>query len=294
MSHQPVVLIPARRRTRALPWVPRVVAGIASLGHADARSAIPAAGNSAAVQADVQPDDTRSPTAAFLAWADAAVIPEADRRALWRLHLTWQRAGLDESERLRELEVEHSHWTLWHRVLDGDAACAAAFERYWRGYVRAYCSGRFDKDEADELCSRLLSRMVERLDGRFQWQCTFTAYVRAMLVNLGRDLVRERARRRERETPIEAASGVASAAQSPDAGMIDDQTRAAVRAALRLLAPGDRHVLVQHVVAGRPATEVAVEMGLTVNALYQRLHRARERLRNVLVKEGLASRGDRT
>jgi RNA polymerase sigma factor (sigma-70 family) len=237
---------------------------------------------------------TVGPTPRFLAWCDASAIPDGDRDALWRLHRQWRRTGLDEAERLAELRADHDHWRLYRATVEGDALGAATFEKHWRGYVRAFCSGRFSHDETDELFSRLLSRMVERLDRQFAWQCPFTTYVRAILVNLSRDLVRERARRRDREVGMEGtASDSTTSIPGAEQRLLDAETRAAVHRALGALAPGDRQILVLHVVGGEPAPTVAAELGITVNALYQRLHRARARLREVLAKEGLVGRGQR-
>ena len=56
---------------------------------------------------------------------------------------------------------------------------------------------------------------------------------------------------------------------------VDDQLREHLAVVMAALEPGQREVLIRRDVKGQPAAEVATAMGLTVEAVKSRLHRAR-------------------
>lgn len=86
-----------------------------------------------------------------------------------------------------------------------------------------------------------------------------------------------RGRARERAVAREGAS-------LPETG-VDAE---AVRAAVAELGGNDRAAIELHYWAGLPQAEVARELGVSENALAVRLHRARERLRAILGRRGVA------
>ena len=55
--------------------------------------------------------------------------------------------------------------------------------------------------------------------------------------------------------------------------------------ALAELAPADRHLILECLVEGHSGREIAKAMGLKPMALYQRLHRAKKRLRVILERD---------
>lgn len=81
----------------------------------------------------------------------------------------------------------------------------------------------------------------------------------------------------EQETRIAAPSE-----QLPEASLGRQQLQAALDVAIRRLEPGQREVLVLRDVEGLSAPEVAQVLGVSVEAVKSRLHRARKALREDL------------
>ena len=71
--------------------------------------------------------------------------------------------------------------------------------------------------------------------------------------------------------PLEAASQATSPADTEQVGLVQE--------ALTTLDPNDRQLLIQHVLWGMAPAEIAANLGATRGAVYQRLARAKERLR---------------
>lgn len=87
------------------------------------------------------------------------------------------------------------------------------------------------------------------------------------------------------EDEAEAAWKAADPSPAPDDVLKDRQTLTALRDAIAALSPTLREVFVLRDLEGLPAREVASTLGLTVEAVKSRLHRARE-----TVREGLLAR----
>jgi RNA polymerase sigma factor (sigma-70 family) len=64
---------------------------------------------------------------------------------------------------------------------------------------------------------------------------------------------------------------------------VDDQLREQLAAVMAALEPGHREVLIRRDVQGQPAAEVAAAMGLSVEAVKSRLHRARKDVKDRLL-----------
>ena len=88
-------------------------------------------------------------------------------------------------------------------------------------------------------------------------------------------LMHMRSERRRRQSPVEAACGVA-------AGPRDGIARLAMSEALAALSPEMRAVFVLKEVEGYSHTEIASMMGISVANSEVRLHRARHKLRTIL------------
>jgi RNA polymerase sigma-70 factor, ECF subfamily len=71
-------------------------------------------------------------------------------------------------------------------------------------------------------------------------------------------------------------------ARAPDEALEERQVATALSRAVDALAPGYREVLVLRDVEGLPATEVARVMGLSIDAVKSRLHRARTSVRHAM------------
>jgi RNA polymerase sigma-70 factor (ECF subfamily) len=101
-----------------------------------------------------------------------------------------------------------------------------------------------------------------------------------------------RRRRRSKFAPVREESletlgagqldALVAPTRSPDQQLVDQEQRDSLDAALDTLDPGQREVLVLRDVEGLTAAEVATVMGLSVDAVKSRLHRARVALRREL------------
>ena len=112
---------------------------------------------------------------------------------------------------------------------------------------------------------------------------TFRGWLRTVLLNQWRDGIRRRV-----EQPLENGEAVADSAD-PDALIEQEYRDYLVSRALHIMKtdfqPSTWQACWEHVVCGRPAAEVATELGITVKAVYQAKARVLRRLRQEL--EGL-------
>ena len=140
-------------------------------------------------------------------------------------------------------------------------------------------------DGAADLVQDVLLRVMQRLpsfagaeDGRF------LAWLRAVMLNRWRDL-----RRRAAAQPRTVGSAALDAVAGADdlAGVITTEDRDfLIRRALQIMQtdfePTTWRACWERVVAGRPAAEVAAELGVTVEAVYSATYRVIRRLRSEL------------
>lgn len=212
-----------------------------------------------------------------------------DRALLWRVYAAQPGGRGSPRERVRRLIVALRQWKLFLRSRRGDESAAASFRDYWKRYVGAFLRGKATPEEVDEVTARFFERVYERVDDTFDWRAPFTAYLRAILVNLWRDRLAERSRSADREVSlggeVEGRPEPFASEPSPERQAQTNERLEAVRSALSELAPLDRHVIVACLVDGVPGQELAVELGLSRDALYQRLHRAKKRLAVLLQRE---------
>ncbi|HUY32179.1 MAG TPA: sigma-70 family RNA polymerase sigma factor [Pirellulales bacterium] len=179
--------------------------------------------------------------------------------------------------------------SLIERLRDGGAADA------WARFVRLYTpillrwARRWGMQSADatDLAQDVLLLLVQKLpEFKYDPRRSF----RAWLFTLARNRWRDACRRRGAEP---AAEGLVDDVAAPDElGALDEAEflRQLSRRALRLMRaefqPRTWQAAWEHVVVGRPAAEVAAEMGLQVNTVYvskaRVLRRLREELRGML------------
>ena len=228
-------------------------------------------------------------------------VPEEDRDALWRL-VDGETLARRSDERMASVLADYGHWRLYLAGRTGDERAAASFRRYWMAAAKAYLAPRTPRAAVEELGSAFLERVWQKVGVRFRWGCSFRAYLKSILVNLGRDQGALALRRRQREVSLDGsdrdddgderrplAERLAFGAQSAEHRMMERERDAAVRDALQSLSPADRHVLLSCVVDEADGDDVATALGIERDAVYQRLHRAKTRLAKVLAERGIAS-----
>jgi RNA polymerase sigma-70 factor (ECF subfamily) len=162
---------------------------------------------------------------------------------------------------------------------DNDAF-AALFERSWPSVHAVVRSTVRDPGEAEDLTQEVFARAFTGLRGYRDTGRPVEAY----LVEIARNLLRDRWRRRQGR-PLEVSADrsdvgeVVADIPAPDAVMEVAEGRLALSAALGRLPDQYRTVLHQRVVEGRSAEEVGALFGLNANALRQLQHRALRALR---------------
>jgi RNA polymerase sigma-70 factor (ECF subfamily) len=141
-----------------------------------------------------------------------------------------------------------------------------------------------DSDAAD-LVQEILTTLVQKLP-QFQYDPTkgFRDWLRTLLLNRWRDHCRRRM-----PTPVGGANGVLAEVAAPENldcfGEAEYRQRLVSRA-LQLMqtefAPRTWKACYEHVVVGRPAAEVAAELGIAVGTVYVAKSRVLSRLRQEL------------
>ena len=140
------------------------------------------------------------------------------------------------------------------------------------------------RDDAADLVQDVLTRLVRKLpEFRYDRHKTFRGWLRTVTRNVWRN------RRRRAELPREAGPAALDDLAGPDPA---DELRDAeywqwlVGRALELMRsefrPTTWRACWEHVVGGRPAAEVAAELGVSVGAVYMAKSRVLSRLRQEL------------
>jgi len=229
---------------------------------------------------------------AFEAACEAAQIPAAAREPLWKLHNTWVRKGLDDEQRLAELVRGYGHWRLYQASRTGDEQAAQSFQAYWKRTIRCFWGQGLKHDELEELSAAFFERVYRRVGMDFHWRCPFPVYLQALLVNLKREHWTRRERRRQREvglTDSVATGTLAQARVEPTAEkrVLAHERQRAIQRAMFKLEPGDRLIIRVCLLEDGSREDLARDLGITRDAVYQRLRRAKQRLREYLENEKL-------
>jgi RNA polymerase sigma-70 factor (ECF subfamily) len=149
------------------------------------------------------------------------------------------------------------------------------------------------EDDASDVVQEAFISAFRAIDG-FAGAARLSTWLHRIVVNTA--LMRLRSRRRRREEPIEGllprfdeegrwADPPARWSASTDALLERQQTRAAVRSAIDRLPLNYRTVILLRDIEELDTDETASVLGMTVNAVKIRLHRARQALRTLLERE---------
>jgi RNA polymerase sigma factor (sigma-70 family) len=102
--------------------------------------------------------------------------------------------------------------------------------------------------------------------------------------HVAREMRRQNYRRQHRERETLPMTSVTQ----PDAAAISGEQRAAIQETIARLPAADRSAIVLHYLEGRPTAEIAIALATSDTAVRTRLTRARERLRTLLRRGGIA------
>lgn len=139
-----------------------------------------------------------------------------------------------------------------------------------------------DAEDAKDVLQETMLSVARSLPG-FRGEAAFSTW----LYTVARSFCAKRRRRSKfapepelsLEHPLLHAEQMVDGAGGPDAALADKQRDHALHAAIESLSPAFKEVLVLRDMEGLPAQEVAQVLGLSVEAVKSRLHRARKAVR---------------
>jgi RNA polymerase sigma-70 factor, ECF subfamily len=156
--------------------------------------------------------------------------------------------------------------------------------RFWER-LRMFAVRRLgDAALAEDLAQEVLRRVSEALrEGRVENVDALPAFVFQTATHLCLHHYRSRSRE-ARALARMSSGGREPGAEEPDplAGLVSDETRAAVRQALETLPPPDRDLLHRIYFDHEDTAELASRLGISVGAVRVRKHRALARLAELL------------
>jgi len=136
--------------------------------------------------------------------------------------------------------------------------------------------------DAEDVMQQTLLTVMSQL-GTFRGESHFSTWLFSIARNHCLKL-RSRGPEAHARAPLEAAEQVLEtpARQAPDEAVSQEQLEQALDGAIAALEPAQREVLVLRDIEGLSAQEVAQAVGVSVDAVKSRLHRARKALREQL------------
>ena len=137
--------------------------------------------------------------------------------------------------------------------------------------------------EAQDVAQEALVRLWQHRSGVEDDAARF--WLRRTVHNLCIDRLRRRKSRPEMDLELDATPG--PAAENPHRLAESGELGREIRGALGKLPARDRAVLILREVQGLPYAEIAEILDLPLGTLKARLHRAREQLRNRLIRAGV-------
>ena len=149
-------------------------------------------------------------------------------------------------------------------------------------------------DDAADLAQEIFVKLYRSI-GRFQGKSKFSTWLFALGANTCRSGLRKLRRRRDREVLQlngDAEHGIAprdppDPADRPDRQLERRETRQAVEAAIAALADDFREVIVLRDLQGLAYDEIAQALDCSMGTVKSRLARARMKVRDTLIKQGI-------
>ncbi len=180
------------------------------------------------------------------------------------------------------------------RLRAGDAAAYETLVRQYGGRMLS-TARRFvgSEDEARDVLQEAFIAVFKSIEG-FNGTARLSTWLHRIVVNAA--LMKLRTRRRRREEPIDGllpsfdedgrwASAPTTWETPADALLEQRETRSLVRAAIDRLPASYRTVLMLRDIEELDTDEAALALGITLNAVKVRLHRARQALKTLLERE---------
>jgi RNA polymerase sigma-70 factor, ECF subfamily len=177
------------------------------------------------------------------------------------------------------------------RALSGDTgAFDRIVDRYSDDLLRIAwrCTG--NREDAEDACSEAFLRLYDRLES-VRGVENLGPWLRTVTVNLCLDGYRKRRYRGARIEEYARVTPMVSSEPDPAAASTEDEARQALDRALAQLSPRQRAAFVLFEMQGLDIEEVAKEMSCSAGTVKAQLHRARNRLRDLMTNY-FRERGD--
>lgn len=117
----------------------------------------------------------------------------------------------------------------------------------------------------------------------FRGDCSLRAWLFTITLNKCRSYHRYRRMLRVRVRAMDNAEASPSTNEGAEKDVVDHETFARVRTAVRVLPPKYREVVVLRYLEGLETSDICGLLGISVSSLHMRLNRARKRLREHLI-----------
>lgn len=198
---------------------------------------------------------------------------------------SWVNVGTAEDAALVELP-QASDLMLAQKSADGNME---AFEELYRRHSRRVYSlclrMTANVEKAEDLAQDVFVHLFRKI-GSFRGQSAFTTWLHRVTVNQVLMHFRKRSTKTEQttedgETPVQIVKGTSD----PNAMPIVD--RIALDKAIAQLPPGYKSVFILHDIEGHEHTEIAKILGCSVGTSKSQLHKARMKLRGLLLQQNV-------
>ena len=177
------------------------------------------------------------------------------------------------------------------RAADGDDS---AFEELVRRYEKRVYNMTLrmtgNAEDALDISQEAFIRVWRSL-GKFKGNAKFSTWLFRIVSNLCTDHLRRLSRRREMPLAVSAddeerETEIADGSFAPDAAFEREELRRELDRAIDTLAPEHREIFLMREVYSLSYAEISETLGIEEGTVKSRLHRAREHLRELLIKSG--------
>lgn len=182
------------------------------------------------------------------------------------------------------LDVNTSDLSLAQKAASGNiAAFELIYQRYHRRTYSLCMRMTNSQSEAEDLTQEVFIQLFRKI-GSFRGDSAFSTWLHRMTVNQVLMHFRRRSVKNEKTTDEgEMPEQTVKGTENPNKMRVID--RIALKNAIAELPPGYKNVFILHDVRGYEHEEVAKMMGISVGTSKSQLHKARLKLRGLLVKE---------
>lgn len=148
-----------------------------------------------------------------------------------------------------------------------------------------------DREEAADLAQEAFLKAWRNLSS-FQGESSFATWMHRLTTNICLDYLRKQARRQNISVAVSLDdeestwSEPADHTQDPQRALEQEERKAALSRALGQLPEHHRRMLLMREVSGMSYQEIADAMDADLGTIKSRIHRAREHLRKILLRDG--------